>query len=140
MRASAPSIAPSLQRSQSRPSQGRAAVKRPVPKPYHANERKPAISPTRATKAGGKMSKAADSAHRPTKTPAASKAAGPPCQRSDRTRVGAGEAELGDELARRRLDQGSDRKRHEAGRDGEDQAETEQDGAAEKPHASSLIA
>ena len=66
MRASAPSIAPSLQRSQSRPSQGRAAVKRPVPKPYQANERKPAISPTSATKAGGKMSKAADSAHMPT--------------------------------------------------------------------------
>ena len=86
------------------------------------------------------MSKAADSAHRPTKTPAASKAAGPPVPEVRQERVGAGEAELGDELARRRLDQDPDRKRREAGQDGEDQAETEQDGAAEKPHASSLIA
>ena len=84
MRTSAPSIAPSLQRSQPRPSQCRAAV---------------------------------------------------PEVRQDG--VGAGKAELGDELAGRRLDQGPDRQRHEAGGDGEDQAEPEQDSAAEKPHASS---
>ena len=137
MRTSAPSIAPSLQRSQPRPSQGRAAVNRPVPKPYQANERKPAISPTSATKAGGRMSKTADSAHMPANRPAASKAAGPPCPEFRQDGVGAGEAELRDDLAGRRLDQGPDRQRHEAGGDGEDQAETEQDSAAEKPHASS---